>query len=79
MLLDSGSIAQNGLLNAVNSNQFNNVNLLLEKGALVDSDEFVLSAIKNKNLKVVQLLVTKGANISVGLELAIINLSTFFQ
>ncbi len=71
MLLDSGSIAQNGLMNAVNSNQFNNVNLLLEKGALVDSDEFVLSAIKNKNLKVVQLLVTKGANISVGLELAI--------
>lgn len=71
MLLDSGSIAQNGLMTAVNSNQFNNVNLLLEKGALVDSDDFVLSAIKNKNLKVVQLLVKNGANTSVGLELSI--------
>ena len=71
LLLNNGSVAQNGLFAAISNNKLNNVNLLIEKGAVVDSDEFILSAIKNKNLKMVQLLVSNGASTSVGLELAV--------
>ncbi len=71
LLLNTGSVAQNGLFDAVKSNKIDNVNLLIEKGALINTDEFILSAIENQNLKMVQLLVSNGANVSIGLELAV--------
>ena len=71
LLLKYGSNPQNGMLPGLKANKVNNVSLLIEKGALVNSDNFILTAVNNKSLEMCRLLVENGANVSIGLKPAI--------
>jgi ankyrin repeat protein len=64
LLLKFGSSPQDGIWPAIKSNREKNVALLIENGADVNFDDFLLTSINNENLEICKLLLENGAEIN---------------